>query len=451
MCTPHTSEDCLYLNIYTPNASASANLPVIMFMHGGNYVGGSGGVPIYDGSVLAKTQNVVVVTVNYRLGIFGAFYNPSAGIMGNFQTQDQRQAMRWIKKSIRGFGGNPKNLTITGQSAGAFSVATHLTSPLSTGLFTSAIIVSNPLSLLAATPAMATTLGESFGTKLGCYNAWLGWNTTCLRSANSSAILAAQTATDYFPWPTQILALMMQWVPVVDGTDELPIQPMVALTTGNYTNRVPTLFGTVANESVQFIYDLSHTPMGQTEYYLLLDTIFGAKAGEVDKIYGALPPQYYNDSRPFISVLATDYIFYCPNRMAGRAMTKLAPTYMYYFDKVSSFNGWTFEKVMPWCVDVVCHASDLPYIFNPFQAPMNVTHRPVPTPDEANLIKYIQTVWGNFAHTGNPNSPSSLPNVQFERFTEANILVNESTPVLMLDNYRGSYCDFWDKMGYNRY
>jgi para-nitrobenzyl esterase len=134
------SEDCLYLNVWTPNLKADANLPVILFIHGGGFTEGSGGVEIYDGVNLAA-KGAVVVTINYRLGVFGFLAYPELSVesghhsSGNYGLLDQIAALRWVKNNIANFGGNPKNITIWGQSAGAASVGDLIASPLAAGLF----------------------------------------------------------------------------------------------------------------------------------------------------------------------------------------------------------------------------------------------------------------------------------------------------------------------------
>ena len=447
MCTPTVSEDCLYLNVYTPTVNVSAKLPVVVFMHGGNYIGGSGGVPLYDGSDLARNQDVVVVTTNYRLGVFGALYTGT--VKGNFHTTDQREALKFLQKVVSVFGGNPQLITLTGQSAGAFSVATHLASPKSWPYFQRAIIVSDPFSLLAGTPERAVTLGSKILSHLNCPMFGGEQELQCLRNASSADLLAAQLASNYDPLDG-FLSVMMPWVPVVDG-DELPYQPLYALT-HNHFSKVPVLFGTVANESVQFIFDIAKTPLPAWEYSLLLDAVFNVTAADdIQKFYGPVPQDQQSDARDFLSVLATDYIFYCVNRLVGAALTKTTATFMYLFDKLPSYSEMVYGHYMPYCVHNVCHADDIPFIFNPFKAPMPANFTPpVPTVEEVKLAHFIQTAWGNFARSGNPNP---LPNITFPRFNGTeNILVNYSTPVSLLNGYRNDVCEFADKyLGYYRF
>lgn len=448
MCTPTVSEDCLYLNIYTPNIEPTANLPVVVFFHGGNYIGGSGGVPLYDGSDLARNQNVVVVTTNYRLGVFGALYTGT--VKSNFHVTDQRQSLIFIQKVIASFGGNPKLVTITGQSAGAFSVATQLSSPLSWPYFQRAVILSDPFSLLAETPERAILVGEKLLNALNCSQVGGEVELECLRAVPAERLLYEQVngSLNFNALEEGFLSVMMPWVPVVDG-DELPYHPFHALTQ-NHFNKVPILFGTVANESVEFIWDIVDKDLDADETYILAEFVFGSEImTKILEVYG--PPPNTGDCHQYLEVIATDYIFYCPNRYVGAHLTQTTPTYMHYFDKLASYSAWVYNATMPYCVNAICHADDLPFYFNPFHAPMpNGLNPPLPTQEETQLAHFMQKVWGNFARSGNPNP---LPNITFPRFNGSiNVLMNYSTPApSLLAGYRNSYCDFWDSVGYYRY
>src|SRR5215469_1564910 len=144
------SEDCLFLNIWTPRAAVDRGrqLPVMVFIHGGYFVFGAGSLPIYDGAYLSASGNVVVVTLNYRLGSLGFLAVPELGLTGNYGILDQRQALHWVAENIAAFGGDPGKVTIFGESAGAMSVGLHLFSiPADRSLFRAAIMESNPLAL----------------------------------------------------------------------------------------------------------------------------------------------------------------------------------------------------------------------------------------------------------------------------------------------------------------
>ena len=161
------SEDCLFLNIWAPANAASQKLPVMFFIHGGSFRAGAGGVPLYDGTALSK-RGAVIVTINYRLGRLGFFAHPALtkentdGNLGNYGLMDQVAALQWAKRNIAQFGGDPANITIFGESAGAVSVQALVASPAANGLFAKAISQSGGGFSLAATLKAAETAGEAW-------------------------------------------------------------------------------------------------------------------------------------------------------------------------------------------------------------------------------------------------------------------------------------------------
>ena len=202
---PVQSEDCLNLNVYAPLTSSlqpGAALPVMFFIHGGGFNEGfnAGPFKMYDGSYVAVTGNVVVVTVNYRLGAFGFLVTDK--LNGNLGLMDQRLAMHWVQQNIHVFGGDPKQITIWGESAGAMSVGVHLVSPKSRGLFTKAIMQS-PVAILYEEKKNARLYGADFCKIIGCGGD--ACNSTCLQSATITPKLilnawskAAKSATIFF-------------------------------------------------------------------------------------------------------------------------------------------------------------------------------------------------------------------------------------------------------------
>eukprot|EP00672_Neobodo_designis_P020965 CAMPEP_0174831824 /NCGR_PEP_ID=MMETSP1114-20130205/3328_1 /TAXON_ID=312471 /ORGANISM="Neobodo designis, Strain CCAP 1951/1" /LENGTH=569 /DNA_ID=CAMNT_0016065669 /DNA_START=34 /DNA_END=1743 /DNA_ORIENTATION=- len=469
MCTPHVSEDCLYLNVYAPakpseplvkraNRNADNGMPVVFFIHGGNFMYGSGGVPLYDGQQMARTQHVIVVTINYRLNVFGGLYTGAGQVEGNLMLKDQILAMKWVRDNIQAFGGDPTKVTISGQSAGAASVAAHLTLPAAAGLFSGAIIVSNPASLLLANPTDAMELGARVLQNISCPTSGGVAELDCLRHQVSADTLLAASKVDYAFNPKAILDVMMQWVPVVDG-DFVPQQPLDAFRKGN-VSRVPVFFGTVANESVEFIFKLDEKPMSALDMDALLSLIFGVDlAVKVREVYGPVPESMKKDVRPYLEVLATDFIFYCPNRMIGGQLSKIVPTFMWLYDYLAYDLEWVFGKSMPFCVHNVCHAEDLAMIFFPYQWVPLEPGEPYPPPQrEFDLSAIMQTSWGNFAYNGSPDpiadgQPASaiVNGTTYPQFNATqNVLVNLSVPVSNLVGYRNSVCDFWDTVGYRQ-
>ena len=233
-CPARYSEDCLYLNVFTPLPSQMATsgpLPVLMWIHGGNFKQGSGTGLLYDGSHIAKTQNVIVVTINYRLGALG-FLNNNQSFTGNYGIKDQRFAMQWIQQNIASFGGDPTRVTLFGQSAGAMSIATHMISPKSKNLFHRAILESEPFGLPFRTTSEFEGLASAFADKANCTS---GDVETCLRNLPYEKIIEAQVAAehDIFVDIFHLLELFLPWTPTA-GSEDCPEQPIVAFVSGKH-------------------------------------------------------------------------------------------------------------------------------------------------------------------------------------------------------------------------
>jgi para-nitrobenzyl esterase len=241
------SEDCLYLNIFAPS-DRKAPKPVIVWIHGGGNKNGSGAD--YDGTRLAGGgpfgSQTVVVTINYRLGLFGYFSNPGINgeghLWGNYGIMDQQQALRWIRKNIAAFGGDPDNITISGQSSGAANSIVHMISPISKGLFDKAILQSGPPvvpdSIFATeTGESALSRGRKFGEDSGC-----GEDATCLRHLSTARILQLQgTASRNGPYVGEYF---------IDGTIITGSLTKI-IESGKY-NHVPVLGGTTRDEASFF-------------------------------------------------------------------------------------------------------------------------------------------------------------------------------------------------------
>mmetsp|Transcript_126485 Transcript_126485/g.188742 ORF Transcript_126485/g.188742 Transcript_126485/m.188742 type:complete len:548 (+) Transcript_126485:38-1681(+) len=434
-----TSEDCLTVDVYTPRgATPTSNLPVLFFIHGGNFIQGGTGTIIYNADFIANNTNVVVVNVQYRLGALGFFYN--GDVSGNFGILDQTMALQWVKNNIAAFGGNPNQVTIWGQSAGGNSVMCHMISPASQGLMNAVAMDSNPITLYLNSEKLANELSSRFASILGCDVSDL----TCLRNQNTSAIVAAQAQAIKI-YPLHPLNAFMPWQPMVDG-QLIPMQPMSAISSGNY-NHVPFITGTVDNEAVMFIYSAFVDPVPYDDYLALVGLIFGPMAPRVLKEY-PVPASQMNDTRPTICELGTAYIFHCPVRNVSRMISNdSVPTYFYHFDHYfTNFNPWGPDY--PECVDEVCHGSELPYIFNSAQIGHRYTGY-VWSEQEAALAQLISTYWGNFAISGNPNMPNtqSLTWPLYTASTDQDLQF--ATPSDVESGYMKSQCDFWDSIGYS--
>ncbi len=460
-CPKTQSEDCLFLNVFAPagaNAKVKNKLAVLLFIHGGQYVVGAGGVPLYDGSRFANRHDVIVVTFNYRLGILGGLTTSSDVAQGNYNLQDQRSAMIWVKKNIGSFGGDARRVTIMGQSAGAFSVASHLASPKSWPYFDSAIVESMPFSLPTENEngtQTAALIGDEVLAQLNCSSL------ECMQKKSAAEILDVQQngkLTKVFPLH-DYLYKPMPWTPVVGtGVDpELPYTPMEAAVSGNF-KKCPIILGTVANESVQFVWAVQPKPMPKVEYEIFVEGLFGPKYGkEILQMYGPPPANETKDTRYFLSILGTDYIFKCPNRFAAKGYSQKIDTYMYRFTHLLSYNIFLQNKTYPECDPYVCHGSDLPIVFNTeYLVPGEGV--PKPTAKEHILSMQMQTAFSNFAKSGNPNIPVKMPNEDPEKndltwgkydFNVDNVFKFD-TPSGNENHIRKRYCDYFDTIGYYR-
>lgn len=444
MCTATVSEDCLYLNVYTPSLSPEANLPVIFFIHGGMFDWGSGGIPLYEGNLWVKEQNIVLVTINYRLNIFGGLYT-GTGVGGNFHIQDQRMALKWVNENIANFGGDPTRVVLSGQSAGATSVGIHLVTPASWPYFQRAAIISDPYGLIPLDTKIAGELGGLIVDELGCSSATPAAELACLQNKTVEEIFA-KSKTEILPTPNEVLAMFMPWTPTVDGVI-LTEQPIDAVAAGR-SSPVPLYIGTVANETIPFIFGINFN----TSAFLMdvaLDYVFGIDKGTaIADLYGPVPADQSGDTRPFFSMIFTDYSFYCPSRFVARSQSKVNGnrTFMYFFDEHPSWSLWyAANNTHDPCVEYICHAFDLPYVFDTYyKLPAGA---PTFTPEEQTMTRYIQNSLTEFASTGVISNWPAFTDKQ-------RIARNYSVPIATsgwLVDYRQEYCDYFDSIGYDRW
>lgn len=362
---PDQSEDCLSLNVWTPKASPDAKLPVLVFIHGGAFVIGSSADPapgtptqrLYDGSNIASSQDVVVVNFNYRLGALG-FLAGVAGLNGNFGFMNQQLALEWVRDNIAAFGGDPKRVTLSGESAGAMSVGLHLLSaPKSAPLFNAAIMQSNPLGLPYKDLTQARRIGEMYLVASGC---WFKLDQLgCLRAKTTDQLLSAQK-TPLLLVPTLEFGLysLVTWAPVVDGT-VITTAPIASALKDGITK--PTIIGTNDQEATPFIAGFRN-PIKALGYQTALATLFGPE--NTAQVIQAYPFDANNDNRTRLTDVANDYFFACPTRFLAR--TAKAPVYLYEFDHGPTLS--TFPEVVA-CKGKACHGDELPFAFNTLSNP----------------------------------------------------------------------------------
>lgn len=442
-CTlpPHTcptvmSEDCLSLNVWTPRSEyLTSPVPVMVYIPGGRFEQGEAGSPLYYGETIVNAS-VIMVTINYRLGALGFLY--TGAVTGNFGFLDQQLALKWVQSNIAAFGGDPSQVTLFGQSAGAASLACHLVSPYSKNLFIRGISQSNPLTLVMKDTTMAQTVGNNFLTSIGCPSD-SSQQLSCLRSQSIDQILVSQKKSqNQIPY-LHPLELFLPWTPLVDG-HILPQNPFDAFQSGNF-NEIPLIIGTVKNDALLFVYQADGKYLTEAEYIAAITYIFSDEALEVLDKYPPHDPFHKNDSRPELSKLGTDYIFACSTRKGIRAVVTYVPAYLYEFDHVLSFDPWGPDY--PYCVGEVCHGSELPFVFN------NVKPYDSFTPDEQNLSTEMTKYWTNFAISGNPNFPI-VPQVSWPVYNaKADISLSLDIPISQKTGLLQEYCDFWDSKGYS--
>ena len=289
---PNDNEDCLYLNVFTPNLDPSARLPVIVWIHGGGNVDGE--APGYDGSKLAADGKTVVVTLQYRLNLMGWFAHPALDdeghYFGNYGILDQQAVLKWVQRNIATFGGDKNNVTLGGQSAGARDTQVNMMSPLANGLFQRAICESWCSFFPMATAATAEAKGVAFSVAAGCGSGTGSATAKCLRgltSAQVEALAGTESAQ------SQYIAGLM-----VDG-NIITMQPQAAFTSGQYIH-VPVMNGDTEDEANFFLAITEYfsgpprVPPTAAQYINYVNTTYATPpypAGTAAKVSGQLPAQ----------------------------------------------------------------------------------------------------------------------------------------------------------------
>ncbi len=383
------SEDCLSLNVWTPAGKTGAHLPVMVWIHGGGFNFGASSLAEYHGANLAR-QGVVVVTLNYRLGPLGYLVHPGLdresprGTSGNYGLLDQIAALKWVRRNIAAFGGNPKNVTIFGQSAGSRSVSLLLLSPQARGLFHRAIAQSggpilgseylNPA--FNGDKAAVSKMGEELARRLGCSGPDA---LTCMRAKPAEEVIAA-AACD-----TGLFAEEIFFAPVFDG-GVLPKNPLAAFRNGRQ-QAVPVITGSTANEGA--LYLTGEEDLGLARYEKFLAARFGAQTKEALAVFPAATDA---DVPGAIDRVITVGANVQPARLtAGSAARTGNRAWVFHFTRVPATRLAKSGGAH--------HGVDLAYVFGNLDEPgaYNGT-------DHA-LSRTVMGYWVNFARSGNPNGP----------------------------------------------
>ena len=373
------SENCLFLNLWRPStATASSRLPVLVWIHGGGFVAGSGSSSTFSGVQFAR-QGVILITFNYRLGRFGFFAFPSLSaefpneVKGNYGYMDQVAALSWIQRNIAAFGGNPANVTIFGESAGGVSVHTHLTSPLSRGLFHKAIsesgggrdgvLTGRPIranNVDPLYPVSAETIGVNFARRYGIQST----------DAYALQLLRALTVSEVVDGGREsVNGLPTYPGPILDG--RLVVETaQTAYQAGRQAN-VPLIIGSNSGDYIGFISASSK------------DNLFSQFGQYQAQARAAYDPSGTTSLSTLLNMAGTDRAQAEPARFTATAFrAKGSPAYVYRFSYSNAANG-------------APHGAEIPYVFNTISGSASATDRAVAT--------MANTYWANFAKTGNPN------------------------------------------------
>jgi len=441
-CAPSQSEDCLYVNVFTPLPEhLSTPAPVMVFLHGGNFKMGYAGGPLYNSSILVNTTGVIVVVVQYRLGALG-FLNlgPDSNITGNYGFYDQRFALQWVQSSISAFGGDPARVSLFGQSAGAMSIATHLISPGSKGLFQAAMLESEPFGIPFRTKETWPAIAKDYVKYAGCNGS--ANVDACLKTVPMDTLVASQVKAevDILADITNLLDLFVPWTPTA-GSVDVPVQPIDGWQAGQMAD-IPILIGTVHDEGWMFIFEAFTKSLSNIEYQLIGDLAFGHMT-EINKQY---PVNATGDNRPVAANASTDGLFVCATRNASLSVAaRKNPVYVYRFNHVMSFAVAAWGPNLTFCDDKVCHGGDLAFVFFAQDPAIGAVF----TPDEVVMSEAMLTYWTNMAKSGNPNTPVT-PAVAWPAFDSTEQMVMLETPQINVVSYLDTAgCQLWDSIGYN--
>lgn len=404
-------EDCLHLNVWAP-AAAAAPRPVMVWIHGGANSVGSAVYSIYDGRRLAEAGDVVVVTANYGLGQLGylghAAFADGSGVFGLL---DQIAALAWVRDNISAFGGDPANVTIFGESAGARNVCSLVAAPPARGLFHRAIMQSGACKFLPSR-ALSEQAAADVVAAVGCAGA--ADIPTCLRALPAEMLIRAL--------PAEASAIASSpYKPMIDGVVQTD-QPEHVIAAGAHA-AVPFMVGANADETGNAIGVIAT----EAQYEAAVRAMFPQALA--DQVLVQYPASAFPTSRAALVRLTTDSRFVCPSREIARAADagQTAPAYRYFF-----------QYREPNVLGAV-HGFDVPFVFGTFDAVVEDGPPYQPTANDLAVAALMQRAWTSFARTGEPSTTPAWP------------AYDPSDPALAFDasptiesGIRAGDCDFWE-------
>ncbi|XP_028653836.1 acetylcholinesterase [Erpetoichthys calabaricus] len=448
------SEDCLYINIWVPFPRPK-NATVMVWIYGGGFYSGSSSLDVYDGRYLVYTEKVILVSMNYRIGAFGFLgLQGSAEAPGNMGILDQRLALQWVQENIHFFGGNPKTVTIFGESAGAASVGMHVLSPDSRPFFTRAIMQSGAPNCPWATvsPTEARRRATQLANNVGCQGGNDSELVDCLRTKSPQELIDHEWQV--LPYTHSLFRF--SFVPMVDGV-VFPDTPEAMLSSGNF-KETQILLGVNQDEGSYFL--LYGAPGFSKDNESLIsreDFLEGVKLGvpHANDIGLEAVIHQYTDwmdennpvkNRDAMDDIVGDHNVICPvlhfagsyaqhslNLNNAQGAGSNSGVYAYFFDHRASNLVW------PEWMGVI-HGYEIEFVFGlPLEKKLNYTI------DEERLSRKIMRYWANFARTGNPNDPSD-PGRKWPVFTpsEQKYVGLNTEPMKVFKGLRTQVCAFWN-------
>jgi para-nitrobenzyl esterase len=416
-----TSEDCLYLNVFTPAGNHSRALPVMVWVHGGSLRTGES--DDYNPAGLVR-HGVVVVTINYRIGALGFLAEPAlaghpGAPSGNYGLMDQQAALRWVQHNIRGFGGDPGQVTLFGESAGGLSTLAQLISPGTRGLFRRAIVESGTYDLTLPSLAAAESAGQAFAAKAGCASTVSARDVAaCLRRLPVSTILSNQNPVGY--------------TPDVDGA-VLTQSVKTALARGQF-NYVPVVIGTNHDEYRLFVAVIQFLGGRVTaaNYQTMIASTLSLPATAASAAAAQYPLSRYPSPPVALGAVATDAIFACHALTAEESLSRYVPVYAYEFNDENAPELFLPPVGFPYGA---AHASELPYLFS--QA--TVAHPASFSAAQQQLAAAMKQYWTGLARTGVP--AAGWP--RFSRTSQQVLSLVPPRPRVETDFAAQHHCAFW--------
>ncbi|XP_066282114.1 cholinesterase 1-like [Branchiostoma lanceolatum] len=428
------SEDCLYLNVWQPTP-VPTGAAVLVWSYGGSFQIGASVLDLYDGKYLAAAEGVVVVTVNYRVSTLGFLYTGTEGAPGNMGLTDQAMALRWVKENIASFGGDPRLVTLFGESAGGISIGYLQMSLDSRDLFNRGIVQSGAVVMPWGRDSASAAYNKTirFAESVGCPpDKGMDAIIACLRDKDGQYLVDTSVLRD------------TRFFPVIDGSF-LVENPGDALKNGNF-KKIDILIGSNTNEPTLFlIEDLpgfsSNTSSAITKEQFIKGIQYyipGLNEFAVDAVvyqytaYAWLHHEEETMYRDAFGLLYGDYFNFCPDVTTAHAHVRQgAATYMYEFAHRASNSAW------PDWMGVV-HGAEIEFVFGrPLDAALGYTV------EEVELSRRIMRHWANFARTGNPNNNDETTWGAFNQ-TDGGYTVLDTHAPRMRMGPRFAACDFWE-------